>query len=145
MKSHVINFFLVSLITILLVLSIFTKNHFKAEFFSNFHSPGEAIQYLKNIDAYKITEPNDDSHYGLNIEDSQTLNIRDNKYIDLTPISWTAFDYINKKVIENNEHIKKLQAEIFSSTKRTLELMGKLDIRESSQITDALQVLNYLN
>ena len=72
MKSHVINFFLVSLITILLVLSIFTKNKVNAEFFSNFHSPGEAIQYLKNVEAYKITEPNDDSHYGLNIEDSNS-------------------------------------------------------------------------
>jgi hypothetical protein len=130
MKSLTINFYLLSTITILLVLSIFTKNYLKLEFFTDSHSPREAIQYLKNVEAYKITKPNDDSYYGLNKEDTQRLDIKENNFSDITPITWTALDYIYKKVLDNNEHIKNLQSEIFSSTRRTLELMGKLDITE---------------
>lgn len=140
MKSSTINFYLLSTITILLVLSIFTKNYLKLEleFFTNSHSPKEAIQYLKNVEAYKITKPNGDSYYGLNKEDAQSLDIKENNFSDITPITWTALDYIYKKVLDNNEHIKNLQAEIFSSTRRTLELMGKLDITESTEITNKL-------
>ena len=138
MKSSTINFYLLSTITILLVLSIFTKNYLKLEFFTNSHRPREAIQYLKNVEAYKITKPNDDSYYGLNKEDAQRLDIKENNFSDITPITWTALDYIYKKVLDNNEHIKNLQSEIFSSTRRTLELMGKLDITESTEITNKL-------
>ena len=43
-----------------------------------------------------------------------------------------------QRIILNNEHIKKLQARIFSSTRRSLELMGKLDITEETEITEKL-------
>ena len=138
MKSSTINFYLLSLITILLVLSIFAKNYCEAEFFSNAHSPGEAIQYIKNVKAQKITKPNDDSYYGLNNDDAQKLDIKSDNFSELTPITWSALDYNYKKILENNEHIKKLQARIFSSTRRSLELMGKLDITEETEITEKL-------
>ena len=138
MKSSTINFYLLSSITILLVLSILAKNYLKSEFFSNYHSPGEAIQYIKNVKAQKITKPNDDSYYGLNDDDAQKLDIKSGNFSELTPITWSALDYNYKKILENNEHIKKLQARIFSSTRRTLELMGKLDITEETEITEKL-------
>ena len=88
--------------------------------------------------AHKITKPNDDSYYGLNNDDAQKLDIKSDNFSELTPITWSALDYNYKKILENNEHIKKLQARIFSSTRRSLELMGKLDITEETEITEKL-------
>ena len=138
MKSQNINLCLVSLLTIILIFIISVKMFLKKEFFIDFLSRTETLQYFKNISAQKITRPNDSSFYGFTQSDKGTLGIQDDKNEDVLPIVWSLFEYIFEKVNKNDTKIKHLQADIFSATKETLELMGKLEIRESSQITDAL-------
>lgn len=138
MKSQNINLCLVSLLTIILIFIISIKMFLKKEFFIDFLSKTETLQYFKNISAQKITRPNDSSFYGFTKSDKATLGIKDDKNEDVLPIVWSLFEHIFEKVNKNDTKIKNLQADIFSATKETLELMGKLEIRESSQITDAL-------